>query len=298
MGFDPRDSYPDRDRGPAPSGGGFSKRLLIAAIIALVGLFLYWNQSQVNPITGEKQHVAISPTDEVKLGLESAPEMAREMGGEVAESDPRTREVKQMGAKLVTNTTASKGPWEFNFHLLADDKTVNAFALPGGQVFITLGLLNKLQNEAQLAGVMGHEVGHVLERHSAQQMAKGQLGKILIVAVGAAASDSSQSGASQSIVIASMVNQMIQLRYGRKDEMQADTWGLKLMEEIGYDPYQMVTVMKILKEAGGGGGNMPSIFQTHPNPDLRIKLINEYLKLNPPKAGLTDGRPLHDGVPE
>jgi beta-barrel assembly-enhancing protease len=283
------------DQNPRQSSG-LMGRIIVALAIAFIGWLMYTSQVQENPVTGEKQHVMISPDQEIRLGLEAAPQMSREMGGEVPSSDPRTQEVQRIGEILVMNTDAHKSPWKFQFHLLADAKTVNAFALPGGQVFITLGLFNNLQNEAQLAGVLGHEIGHVIERHTAEQMAKNQLGQMLVVAVGTAASDPSQgSGYSNPMVIASLVNQMFQLKYGRKDESEADVWGLKLMEQAGYDPTAMIAVMEVLKAASGGGhGTVPEIFQTHPNPDLRIEQIKAYLKEHPPKPGLKQGKSLKD----
>jgi predicted Zn-dependent protease len=268
-------------------GRGIGTRLLIGIAIALVGWFMYMNQVEENPVTGKKQHVAISPDQEIKLGLESAPQMSREMGGEVPSSDPRGQVVQNLGNYLVQNTVAKKSPWQFKFHLLADDKTVNAFALPGGQIFITLGLLDKLENEAELAGVLGHEMGHVIERHTAEQMAKDQLGKTMVVAVGAAASDHGSSP----LMIAAFVNQMIQLRYSRNDESEADEWGIKLMSEAGFNPRAMIQVMQVLK-AVGGGGHQVEMFQTHPNPDLRMEQIEDYLKKNPPDPNLSDGHPL------
>ncbi len=220
--------------------------------------------------------------------------MAREMGGVMPASDLRTIEVKKMGALLVNTTVAQKSPWKFQFHLLADSKTVNAFALPGGQIFVTLGLLKQLKTEAQLAGVLGHEMGHVIERHTAEQMAKSQLGKMLIVAAGSTATDSYQGQGNAPAVIASFVNQVIQLRYGRKDESEADIWGLKLMSQAGFDPTAMIGVMEVLKAAGGASGPVPEIFQSHPNPDLRIEQIKAYLKENPPNPDLSQGRQLKD----
>lgn len=272
---------------------GRSMRWLFALGILIFGYFMYMNQVEENPVTGKRQHVSITPAEEVHLGLQSAPEMANQMGGEVSANDPRLKVVQQVGALLVSKMDISKSPWKFKFHLLADAKTINAFALPGGQVFITLGLYNKLTTEAELAGVLGHEIGHVLERHTAQQMAKSQLGQYFVVAVGTATSD---SGFSQSnpAMIAAVVNQMFQLRYSRVDESDADVWGLKLLEKANFDPRSMVTVMKILKAASNGKGSshIPEMFQTHPNPDLRIEQIEEYLKKNPPGANVTEGQPL------
>jgi len=273
----------------------FLSRLILPALILLFGFFMYMSQTQENPVTGEKQHVAFSPDQEIRLGLESAPQMSREMGGELPASDPRVKEVQKMGALLVNDTKARKSPWKFEFHVLADKDTVNAFALPGGQIFITLGLLNRLQNEAQLAGVLSHEMGHVIERHTAQQMSKSQLGQFFIVAIGAAASDPEGYGANNSAaMIAGMVNQMIQLRYSRGDESEADVWGLKLMAQAGYDPYEMIKVMEILKAATGDKGQGPSFFQTHPNPDLRIEEIKAYLKEHPQSLNLQKGRSLRE----
>lgn len=274
---------------PRPGIGG---RIVVALLIGLVGWIMYMNQVEVNPITGEKQHVSLSPNQEIRLGIESAPEMAREMGGEVSSDDPRAQEVQKIGNYMVDHTNAKKSPWKFHFRLLKDPKTINAFALPGGQIFITLGLYNKLQTEAQLAGVLSHEMGHVIERHTAQQMAKSQLGNILVTAVGTAASDPNNPNSSyHSAMIASLVNKMFQLRYSRHDESEADTWGLKLMEQVGYNPRAMIQVMRILKEAGGRGST-PEMFQTHPNPDLRIEQIESYLKEHPPGPDVTEGGPL------
>lgn len=282
-GYDPNGEQPRRGGG----GGG----LLIALLMVLFAIFTYMSQVEENPVTGKRQHVAISPSDEIRLGLQSAPEMAREMGGEVSSTDPHAQAVTTMGQYLVAKTKASKSPWKFKFHLLTDNRTVNAFALPGGQIFITQGLLEKLETEAQLAGVLSHEMGHVIERHTAQQMAKQQLGQLLVGAVATGASDSPYGDPT---MIAQVVNQMFQLRYSRQDESQADEWGLMLMSQAGYNPKAMIEVMEILKKAGGPSGESLEIFQTHPNPDLRIQQIREFLAKNPPGNNLTEGRKLKD----
>lgn len=266
----------------------FSGRIIIALIIAFIGWIMYMSQVEKNPVTGERQHVSLSPDQEIRLGLESAPEMSKEMGGELPSSDFRTEEVEKIGNFLLEHSDAKASPWKFKFHLIADSDTVNAFALPGGQIFITLGLYKKLQSEAQLAGVLGHEMGHVIERHTAQQMAKNQLGQALVVAVGAASTDPNNASNYTPALIASLVNQMLQLRYSRHDESEADIWGLKIMTESGFDPKAMVEVMEILK-ASGDRGHTAEIFQTHPNPDLRIRQIKAYLEKHPPQAGLTEG---------
>jgi predicted Zn-dependent protease len=269
-------------------------RLIGAAVIALIGLVIYMSQTQVNPVTGEKQHVGMSVDQEMALGLQAAPQMASQMGGD-ATDDPRTALVDEVGRRIVRNSEASKSPYveNFHFHLLRDPKTINAFALPGGQVFITAGLLNRMDNEAQLAGVLGHEIGHVIERHSAQQMAKGQLGQILTVAVGVGADDDRGRGRNAQRV-AAMVNQMTQLHYSRGDESEADRIGLKYMAQAGYDPSAMLDVMKILKEASNGQ-HPPEFLATHPLPETRLQEIQEQIRQEYPNgipSNLTKGRPL------
>ncbi len=274
-------------------------RLIGAVVIALIGLVMYMSQTQVNPVTGKKQHVAMSVDQEKALGLQAAPGMAAKMGGDVDPGeDPRAELVDEVGRRLVRNSDARKSPYvdNFHFHLLRDPKTVNAFALPGGQVFITEGLLNRLENEAQLAGVLGHEIGHVINRHAAEQMAKGQLGQILTVAVGVGAGGGEDRGRDAQLV-AAMINQMGQLRFSREDESEADHYGLQYMAQAGYDPSAMLDVMKILKEAGGGQ-HPPEILATHPLPETRLEQIESELKKEYPQgipSNLTKGKPLRTG---
>lgn len=134
-------------------------------------------------------------------------------------------------------TATPRSPYRNNFHfyLLNDRSTINAFALPGGQVFLTRGLFDKLSDEAEVAGVLGHEIGHVIGRHAAVQMAKGNLGQLLAVAVGVGASDGSRNGRNVAMA-ATMANQMMTLHFSRGDESEADDFGLKFMAEAGYDP--------------------------------------------------------------
>ena len=271
-------------------------RYAIGLVIALVGVGMYMSRTQVNPVTGEKQHIAMSVDDEKALGLEAAPQMAQKMGGNIdPRDDERAMAVSTVGRQIVDRSDASRSPYvgNFHFHLLDDSQTVNAFALPGGQVFITEALFGRLQNEAQLAGVLGHEIGHVIERHSAQQMATGQLGQLLTVAIGVGASGQDDGGRKAQMAAAA-ANQMLSLKYSRGDESQADEIGLKYMAEAGYDPREMLEVMKILKEASKGG-SQPEFLLTHPLPETRLEDIKNQIDKNYPNgvpADLTKGRSL------
>jgi predicted Zn-dependent protease len=272
--------------------GGGGLRIIIGIIIILVGVIGYYSKTSVNPATGEKQHVGnITPDQETRLGLQAAPQMAAEMGGEELPDTRDSQTVERIGQYLVSHSVASKSPYKYDFHLLKDPQTVNAFALPGGQVFITRALFDKLQDEAMLSGVLGHEIGHVVDRHSAQQMAKGQLGQMVVSGVGVAASDSNHPYAGA--MIAQLVNNAIQLRYSREDESQADALGLRIMTESGFDPRAMIDVMKVLQQVSGGH-KQPEFLSTHPDPGNRIEAIESWLKEHPEDAkNMTRGRPIH-----
>lgn len=250
-------------------------RLVIGAVIALIAVGGYFANSSKNPITGRTQHISMSPQQEIAIGLQSAPEMAQQFGG-LSQDQQATALVKDVGRKLISRLPSEATPYPFDFHLLADPKTVNAFALPGGQIFITEALFSRLETEGQLAGVLGHEAGHVLARHSAAQMAKSQLTQGLVQAVGVASSDTA-AGAQSAAQIAQMVGGFINLKYGREDEIEADRLGLRFMRASGYDPRAMIRVMEILKQASGGS-SQPEFMSTHPDPGNRIERIQAELE--------------------
>lgn len=246
-------------------------RILLALGIALFAFISYCNKSSVNPITGEKQHVSLTPEQEIAVGLHAAPEMAAQFGG-LYNDEVVQQKVKAVGQKIVQQTEAAKSVYQFDFHVLADDQIVNAFALPGGQIFITMALLNRLQSEDQLAGVLGHEIGHVIGRHSAEQMAKTELTQGLVGATQIALED----GTNRSGAIAAYVGNIINLKYGRSDELESDQFGVKYMYASGYNPEAMIEVMEILEKASGGS-NTPEYMNSHPSPANRIEEIKRHI---------------------
>lgn len=268
--------YPD-GYGPRRQKKG---SLLIPIIVAVVAIIGYMGSNQKNAVTGEAQHVSLTPEQELALGLQAAPEMAQMHGG-VVKSGPDAELVQAVGEHIVRNTIAKNAPAEFEFHLLADTQTINAFALPGGQIFITRALLHRLETEGQLAGVLGHEIGHVIERHGAEHMAKQQLSQGLTAAAVLA------SGSENSAAMAQMIANMVNMKYGRKDELESDVWGVRLTTNAGYDPRAMLGVMKILDEATKGG-RPPEFMSTHPDPGNRMEVIEDAIKSEFPD-GLTTG---------
>ncbi|MFA7687694.1 MAG: M48 family metalloprotease [Moheibacter sp.] len=249
---------------------GFYIRLLIAAGIVLFSVFKFLSSSETNEITGEKQYISLNKEEEITLGFNSVPQMAAEFGG-FSENRELSQMVKSVGQDIVQKSVAAESGYPFDFHLLADQQTVNAFALPGGQIFITEGLLSRLENIDQLAGVLGHEVGHVIARHSAQQMAKQELTQGIAGAAGVAGGDTNSAYYAQ--IVANMVN----MKYGREDELESDELGVRLMVEAGYNPEALIGVMDILEQASGNS-NVPEFQSTHPAPENRRQKIREAIE--------------------
>lgn len=262
-------------------------RLLMALAIAGFAFFSYISAPKdENPITGAMERVAIADeNEEMALGQQAAPETARQFGGVSGNQQGRVK-VQQMGQLLLTGLDKAlvrmnpprQNPYRFQFTLLADPQTVNAFALPGGQVFITEALFDRLQTDGQLAGVLGHEIGHVLERHGNKRMAKQKLFSGLATAGGVFGGDM------QSAQMSQMVTNMLSMKYGRDDELESDKWGVRLCAMSGYDPRAMFGVMQILDEATGGGGGPPEMMSTHPKPANRVKYIEGVLQQEFPQG--------------
>ena len=260
-------------RGGGGRSGSGVIRIVIAVGIAAFSACAYYSNTSVNPVTGETQHVDLNPQQEIALGLQSAPEMAQQFGGEDPDRAAQAL-VQEVGQRVVAGSEASRSPYRFQFHLLADRRTVNAFALPGGQIFITRALFSKLKDKAMLAGVLGHEAGHVVARHSAQQMAKAKLTQGLAGAATVATTDPNDPRTYKNAAITQAVAGLISLKFSRNDELQADALGVRYMAEAGYDPRALIGVMDVLEASSGGGGG-PEFAQTHPNPGNRREHIKE-----------------------
>ena len=248
-------------------GKNLKVRLLIGAAIALFFVFKRCSQQEVNPYTGRTQTISMTPDKEIAIGLQSAPHMVQQHGG-LHSNNQYQALVDNVGTKLVNNSIARETPYKYEFHLLADPNTINAFALPGGQIFITYALFSKLENEDQLAGVLGHEVGHVLGRHSAERIAESEYWQGLTTA--------GSVGADMGGLVSS-IGQNTLLTNGRDDELESDDLAVRFMLKAGYIPEAMIGVMKILKQAAGPN-RVPEMQSTHPDPDNRIEKIHEAIE--------------------
>lgn len=225
-------------------------KFIIGLLVAAVSLVTYWCNTETNEFTGEEQHVDMTVEQEIALGLQAAPEMTSQYGG-LHPNQAAAKRIKEIGQRLVAKTDVANTPYKFDFHLLADEQTVNAFALPGGQIFITAGLLRRLSTEGQVAGVLGHEIGHVVARHSAEQLAKSRLTQGLTGAAAIATYDPDNPASRTGAIAAAMVGKLLTMRYGRDDELESDRLAVKLTGAAGYDPRAMIEVMRILEQASG-----------------------------------------------
>lgn len=246
--------------------GSWKIRIFIGLAIVAFAFIKRCNSKETNEYTGRSQIINMTEDQEIAIGLQSAPEMAQQYGG--LYPDERMQAfVKSVGNKLVQSSIARETPYQYEFYLLADDKTINAFALPGGPCFITYALFKQL-NEAQLAGVLGHEIGHVIGRHSAERIAEGDFWKTISMGASVGGDMGNLVGG---------IGQNTLLKNGRGDELESDDLGVLFMIQSGYDPIEMIKVMEILK-AAGGPNRAPEFQSTHPDPENRIQKIKEAIE--------------------
>jgi len=235
--------------------------LFVAAVCLLAGCV-------TNPSTGRKQLNLFSEADVGTMGEQAAPQVMSEFGGEV-QSQPLRQYVTGVGQKLTRHVEPEFRNLNWEFFVL-DSDVINAFALPGGKIFITRALLERFDNEAQVAGVLGHEIGHVTARHSNERLSQAWIAQIGLEVL-------SHSTKSEYLNLgAGLLTEGVMLKYSRNHENEADLQGLKYMTAAGYDPHAMLEVLEVLQEAGGGG-RMPEFLSTHPYPESRIKTIDGML---------------------
>ena len=271
-------SFPSRQDvgqrlGPQQSTSGSGCiRIVIALAVAAFALISFLGSKQTNPVTGQEQYISITQDQEIALGLQSTPEMEAQFGG--LEPDQRYQNaVQAIGDKLVNESFATQSEYPFEFYVLADAQTVNAFALPGGPVFITRALMDLLPSEGSLASILAHEISHVVARHSAEQISTQQLTQGLTGAVVMATYDPNNPSSMATAEVAMLIGQLVDMKFSREDEIVADTMGVKVMGQANYDPNTMLKVMQILEQAGSGNG--VEFLSTHPSPENRTAKIQQ-----------------------
>jgi predicted Zn-dependent protease len=236
-----------------------------------------------NPVTGQRELSLISEGQEIQMGREAAQGAAESIG--LVDDAALQSYVGGIGTRLAAASERPQLPWSFR---VVDDPTPNAFALPGGFIFLTRGLLSLMDSEAELASVLGHEIGHVTARHSVSQLSRAQLAQIGLGVGMVLLPDLAAVGN-----IAGAGLQLLFLKYGRDDERQADELGFKYALNQNYDMREMADVFRALERAGEKEGHspLPSWLATHPNPGERVEATNARIAaLNRPLTGLNVGR--------
>jgi predicted Zn-dependent protease len=238
--------------------------LRLTKLVALTAFFVFFNQCARNPVTGKKQVILMSESQESALGAESNPQILAEYG---EYPDPKLQEyLNNIGQRMAKISHRPNLPFQFK---VVDSDVVNAFAVPGGYVYFTRGILAHFNNEAQLAGVLGHEIGHVTARHGAQQQSKQMMGQVLFIGAMIASPKLAQFGEQLSQGM-----QLLFLKFGRDHETQSDELGVQYSSKIGFDARHMADFFATLDRLSGGAeGRLPSFLSTHPDPGERNKKV-------------------------
>lgn len=226
-----------------------------------------------NPVTGKSELSLVSESQEIQMGQEGAKEVAQTIG---LYNDAKVQSyVADMGKRMAAESERPNLPWEFH---VVDDASVNAFAIPGGFIYVTRGLMSTINTEAELATVVGHEIAHVTNRHSVQQISKAQLAQLGLGIGSILSSDIAKFGQ-----LAGAGLSLLFLKYSRDAENQADQGGFRYALGQNYDVREMPKVFQTLSRIGetGGAGKLPEWLATHPDPGNRIKHIEQMLDTVP-----------------
>jgi predicted Zn-dependent protease len=247
--------------------------------LLLSGVLLLLAACATNPATGERQINLMSEAQEISIGQEQDALVRKEMG---VYNDPDLQQyVSGIGLALAKLSERPNLPWHFT---VVDQPAINAFALPGGYIYITRGILPFLDNEAELAGVLGHEIGHVTARHAAQQYTRSVGGQVGLVALGIFVPAARPFGD-----IAAQGLGLMFLKYSRGDELQADGLGARYEASGNWDPVGvpgMLSTLGRLDEADGSSKGVPNFLQTHPDPLSRVQEIQPQVEML--RAGRTN----------
>lgn len=224
-----------------------------------------------NPATGNREFSLMSEAQEIQLGQEMDVQIRREMG--VYEDAELQRYVSSIGQRLAAASERPNLPWTFT---VLDEPAINAFALPGGYIYLTRGILPFLDTEAELAGVLGHEIGHVTARHSAQQYTKATSAGLGLTLLSIFVPEARPLQG-----VAETALGVLFLKHGRDDERQADQLGVEYTAKTGWDPSGvagMLQTLARLDEASGSRRGVPNWLSTHPAPADRVAEVQEYVK--------------------
>lgn len=246
-------------------------RLRQTALLLLVSLLV--PACATNPATGEAQLSFYGSDREVAMGAEADEGIVAALG--LHPNQELQDYVSALGMRMAALSERPDLPWSFK---VLDSPVVNAFALPGGYVYITRGMLYHLGSEAQLVAVLGHEIGHITGRHSVEQLSRAQLAQVGMIAATIASEDVRRYGA-----YAQQGLGLLFLKFGRDDETEADHLGIRYMTRLGYNPWEMQSVFQTLDHVTGGSDlyEVPDWLSSHPSPETRIEDIESVITTLP-----------------
>lgn len=246
------------------------------ASLCVVVLSLAVAACATNPVTGKRQLALISEAQELEIGKSAAAEVRSTIG--VIDNPELQAYVQRVGLELAQSSQRPTLPWSFQ---VVDDPTPNAFALPGGYIFITRGLLSLMNSEAELASVLGHEIGHVTARHSVTQISRQQLAQLGLGLGGIFFPEAQPLGDALGAGLS-----LLFLKHGRDAERQADRLGFDYALTEGYAVREMIDVFAALERAGDDQRSaLPTWLTTHPSSGERIALVQKWLAELPPSGG-------------
>jgi len=256
------------------------KYMRIAVLgFCLMGFLLLIPSCAINPVSGKHELMLLSEADEVKLGRQTDAEVIKEYG---VIDDPKL--TAYLGNFCQRLGKASHRPQLSYRFKIVDASVVNAFAVPGGYVYFSRGILATLNSEAELAGVMGHEIGHIAARHSAKQYSKAQLAQVGLGVGGLFIDSPILSG------LAQLGAGMLFLRFSRDNEREADDLGVEYASKTGYDATQLASFFETLERMNPGSdrSGLPGWFSTHPSPQDRVQVVRVRAKEWQQKLSLRD----------
>ncbi|MCX2739388.1 M48 family metalloprotease [Pontibacter anaerobius] len=251
------------------------KNILVASIGIILMLF---NSCSTNPVTGKKDLVLMSEEQEIALGAQTDPAVIAQFG--LYDDKSLQQFIQQKGQAMAAVSHRPDLKYEFK---IVDSPVINAFALPGGYVYFTRGIMAHFNNEAQFAGVLGHEIGHITARHSVQQQSKATLAQLGLIAGMVISPEFAQFGD-----VASQGLGLLFLKFGRDDERESDELGVEYSTKIGYDAAEMADFFLTLqRQQAANGAAIPDFLSTHPNPGDRYTTVHELAAQWKKKENLT-----------
>ncbi len=256
----------------------------IAAVLSVVMIAATMTACETNPYTGRRQLLMTSVAQEMDLGAQAYNQVKSDPKVRLSQDPRETEPVKRVAARIIEAAKRSKyaemaKQFQWEVTVIKDDKTMNAFALPGGKIAVYTGIFPVAKTEAGLAAVMGHEVVHALARHGAERMSQGQLTNAALQVAGAAIGASGSSPLLSQAAMAALgagAQVGVLLPFSRSHESEADYIGILLAADAGYDPRESVHLWERMEQLSGGGG--PSEFlSTHPGHDTRIQQLKKWM---------------------